>query len=62
MPSKLKVKVIAGRNLPIMDRTAETTDAYVEMKLGSTTHKTDVYKKSLNPQWNSDWFKFEVSK
>uniref|UniRef100_A0A7N4NZJ0 C2 calcium dependent domain containing 5 n=2 Tax=Sarcophilus harrisii TaxID=9305 RepID=A0A7N4NZJ0_SARHA len=24
------------------------------------TFKTDVYHKSLNPQWNSEWFKFEV--
>ena len=22
--------------------------------------KTEVCKKSLNPQWNSEWFKFEV--
>ncbi|NXW07488.1 C2CD5 protein, partial [Fregetta grallaria] len=26
----------------------------------NTTFKTDVYPKSLNPQWNSEWFKFEV--
>lgn len=31
------------------------------MKFGNTTFKTDVYPKSLNPQWNSEWFKFEVS-
>lgn len=24
------------------------------------THKTDVYRKSLKPQWNSEWFRFEV--
>ncbi|NXR42164.1 C2CD5 protein, partial [Zosterops hypoxanthus] len=29
-------------------------------KFGNTTFKTDVYPKSLNPQWNSEWFKFEV--
>ncbi|MBZ3872278.1 C2 domain-containing protein 5, partial [Sciurus carolinensis] len=29
-------------------------------KFGNTTFKTDVYLKSLNPQWNSEWFKFEV--
>ena len=23
-------------------------------------YKTDVYRKSLNPKWNSDWFKFEA--
>ncbi|XP_061865116.1 C2 domain-containing protein 5 isoform X3 [Colius striatus] len=46
MPGKLKVKIVAGRHLPV--------------KFGNTTFKTDVYPKSLNPQWNSEWFKFEV--
>ncbi|XP_009331285.1 PREDICTED: C2 domain-containing protein 5 [Pygoscelis adeliae] len=31
-----------------------------KVKFGNTTFKTDVYPKSLNPQWNSEWFKFEV--
>ncbi|XP_047101853.1 C2 domain-containing protein 5 isoform X1 [Schistocerca piceifrons] len=60
MPGKVKVKILAGRNLPVMDRSSDTTDAYVEIKLGNTTYKTDVYRKSLNPQWNSDWYKYEV--
>ncbi|KAJ0069432.1 hypothetical protein NL108_006023, partial [Boleophthalmus pectinirostris] len=30
------------------------------VKFGNTTFKTDVCPKSLNPQWNSEWFKFEV--
>ncbi|KAI0209355.1 hypothetical protein LSAT2_005961 [Lamellibrachia satsuma] len=30
------------------------------IKFGNTTYKTDVYRKSLNPQWNSEWFRFEV--
>lgn len=45
-----------------MDRGSDTTDAYVEIKFGSITCKTDVYRKSLHPQWNSDWFRFEVKK
>jgi hypothetical protein len=61
MPGKVKVKIVAGRNLPIMDRSSDTTDAYVEIKLGNTTFKTDVCRKSLNPQWNSEWYRFEVS-
>lgn len=61
MPGKVKVKVISGRNLPVMDRSSDTTDAYVELKLGSTTFKTDVCRKSLNPHWNSEWYKFEVN-
>ncbi|KAF5300394.1 hypothetical protein FQR65_LT01015 [Abscondita terminalis] len=60
MPGKVKVKIIAGKNLPVMDRSSDTTDAYVEIKLGTTTYKTEVCRKSLNPQWNSDWYRFEV--
>lgn len=55
MPGKVGVKIKAGRNLPVMDRGSDTTDAYVEIKLGNVTHKTDVCRKSLNPQWNTDW-------
>ncbi|KAH9644518.1 hypothetical protein HF086_006051, partial [Spodoptera exigua] len=61
MPGKIKVKVLAGRNLPVMDRASDTTDAFVEIKFGSITHKTDVCRKSLNPHWNStEWYRFEV--
>lgn len=60
MPGKVRVKILSGRNLPVMDRGSDTTDAYVEVKFGSITCKTDVYRKSLHPQWNSDWFRFEV--
>ncbi|XP_006818877.1 C2 domain-containing protein 5-like, partial [Saccoglossus kowalevskii] len=60
MPGKLKVRVVSGRNLPVMDRSSERADAFVELKFANVTLKTDVYRKSLNPQWNSEWFKFEV--
>ncbi|XP_048513656.1 uncharacterized protein LOC105693991 isoform X2 [Athalia rosae] len=60
MPGKVKVKILAGRNLPVMDRSSDTTDAYVEIKFSNTTYKTDVCRKSLNPQWNSEWYRFEV--
>ncbi|XP_039617529.1 C2 domain-containing protein 5 isoform X10 [Polypterus senegalus] len=60
MPGKLKVKICAGRHLPVMDRASDLTDAFVEVKFSNTTFKTEVYPKSLNPQWNSEWFKFEV--
>ncbi|XP_065165610.1 uncharacterized protein [Atheta coriaria] len=60
MPGKVKVKIISGRNLPVMDRSSDTTDAYVEIKLGTTTFKTDVCRKSLHPQWNSEWYRFEL--
>ncbi|XP_076811783.1 C2 domain-containing protein 5-like isoform X2 [Clavelina lepadiformis] len=60
MPGRLKVRIIAGRHLPVMDRASELTDAFVEVKFGSLTYKTEVFPKSLNPTWNSEWFKFEV--
>lgn len=60
MPGKIKVRILSGRNLPVMDRSSDTTDAYVEIKFGNTTYKTDVCRKSLNPQWNSEWYRFEV--
>ncbi|CAK1593674.1 unnamed protein product [Parnassius mnemosyne] len=61
MPGKIKVKVLAGRNLPVMDRAGDTTDAFVEIKFGGITHKTDVCRKSLNPHWSStEWYRFEV--
>ncbi|XP_064634229.1 C2 domain-containing protein 5-like isoform X3 [Lineus longissimus] len=60
MPGKLKVRIIAGRDLPVMDRASDLTDAFAEVKFDNTVYKTDVYRRSLNPQWNSDWFKFEV--
>ncbi|CAG2160615.1 unnamed protein product [Oppiella nova] len=60
MPGKVKVRVLAGRNLPVMDKSSDTSDAFVEVKLGNTTYKTEVYRRSLNPFWNSEWFRFEV--
>ncbi|KAJ8299297.1 hypothetical protein KUTeg_023357 [Tegillarca granosa] len=32
MPGKLKVKVVAGRDLPVMDRSSDLTDAFVEVE------------------------------
>ncbi|XP_071807193.1 C2 domain-containing protein 5-like isoform X1 [Asterias amurensis] len=60
MPGKLKVQVIAARDLPVMDRASDLADAFVEVKLGQVSYKTEVCRKSLNPQWQSEWFKFEV--
>ena len=60
MPAIIKVKVIDARDLPVMDRASDLTDAFVELRLGNTLYKTDVCRKSLNPHWDSEWFKFEV--
>lgn len=60
MPGKLKVRILAARDLPVMDRASDLADAFVEVRFGQATEKTEVFRKSLNPQWNTDWFKFEV--
>ncbi|XP_035219692.1 C2 domain-containing protein 5-like [Stegodyphus dumicola] len=60
MPGKVKVRILAGRNLPVMDRASDTCDAFVEIKLSNNTYKTEVFRHSLNPEWNSEWFRFEV--
>ena len=31
MPGKVKVRVVAGRGFPVMDRSADTTDAFAEV-------------------------------
>ena len=31
MPGKVKVRILAGRNLPVMDRASDLTDAFVEV-------------------------------
>ena len=33
MPGKLKVRILAGRDLPIMDRVSDLTDAFVEVSV-----------------------------
>jgi C2 domain len=43
-----------------MDRSNLTTDAFVEVKLGQNTYKTDVKRKTLHPVFNSNWFRFEI--
>jgi hypothetical protein len=39
MPGKVKVKVLAGRNLPVMDRSSDTTDAFVEVHNNSVAYR-----------------------
>ena len=54
MPGKIRVKIISARNLPIMDRGSDSTDAFVEVRFGENLYeKTEVYKKSLDPEWNA---------
>ena len=38
MPGKLKVKIVAAQDLPVMDRASELTDAFVEVTLNWFCH------------------------
>ena len=38
----------------------ENVDNDLQVKLGDTTYKTEVFRKSLNPAWNSEWYRFEL--
>ena len=61
MASKIKVKIKRARDLPVMDRNQHvdaSTDAFVEVKIDEQEYKTQVIKKSLNPQWGEE-FTFE---
>ena len=55
MPGILRGRIAAARSLPIMDSSAQSTDAYCELRFGRAF---DV-NKTLNPQWNYD-FKYEI--
>ena len=39
MPGKVKVRVLAGRGLPVMDRSTDLTDAYVEVTTKIRIHQ-----------------------
>lgn len=60
LPAKLTVRVISARNLPVMDKSNVTTDAFVEVHFDNEVYKTDVCGKSLSPVWDSDEFVFET--
>jgi hypothetical protein len=47
MPGKIKVGIIKARNLPIMDRSSDSSDAFVEVRFGANNYdKTHVCKKT----------------
>jgi Ca2+-dependent lipid-binding protein len=60
MPGILRVRVRAGRDLPVMERSRQSTDAYVEIRFKDETFKSTVCRNSLNPQWDNAVFEFEV--
>ena len=54
MPGIVKVRILEARDLPIMDRASELTDAYVTIKFHEKhMFKTSVCSKTLCPKWNS---------
>ncbi|KAJ1966816.1 hypothetical protein IWQ62_002231 [Dispira parvispora] len=60
MPCLLKIRIISARNLPVMDRKTELTDAYVEVRFADLDmQKTAICRQTLNPVWNED-FRLEV--
>ncbi|KAJ1914117.1 hypothetical protein IWQ60_008936 [Tieghemiomyces parasiticus] len=60
MPCILKIRVHSARNLPVMDRKTELTDAYVELRLADLeVQRTAICRQTLNPVWNED-FRLEV--
>eukprot|EP00966_Prymnesium_polylepis_P028230 653072-Prymnesium_polylepis.1 len=60
MPAAIKIRVQEARDLPIMDRATELTDAYVEVRFADQRRVTPVAKRTLNPEWNMD-FRFEIA-
>ncbi|KAI9208468.1 uncharacterized protein BJ171DRAFT_207984 [Polychytrium aggregatum] len=61
MPCILKVRIVSARNLPVMDRATELTDAFVEIKFSDLeVQKTSICRRTLNPVWEKD-FRFEIS-
>ncbi|KAI8610786.1 hypothetical protein BC830DRAFT_1069490, partial [Chytriomyces sp. MP71] len=60
-PCVIKFRIVSARNLPIMDRATELTDAFVEARFADyDVQKTKTCRRTLNPVWNED-FRIEVS-
>lgn len=59
MPCTIKVRVVRGVNLPVMDRSSKLTDAYIDIEFGTFHKTTEICKKTLNPIWDEE-FRFDV--
>ncbi len=57
MPCCIKVRVVAARDLPIMDKASKLTDAYVELQFRGehAKKKTEICRKTLNPVWDQEF-------
>ncbi|EYC18309.1 hypothetical protein Y032_0028g1791 [Ancylostoma ceylanicum] len=59
LPIRLEVAVISAKGLPIMNKSINSTDAFVEIRFADEVQKTEVVT-SLNPQWDSELFPFDT--
>lgn len=63
MPSLIRIKVVEGKDLPVMDRNIQGeafTDSFVEIWLGKQElQRTQTIRKTLNPIWDQE-FRFEI--
>lgn len=50
----LCLKIICGSELDAMD-VSGTSDAYVKIKSGNSSHKTRIVYKNLNPEWDEEF-------
>lgn len=52
MPSTVKIRLVAARNLPVMNHSSNLTDAFAEVRFGNQfVYQTGVVRKNLNPRW-----------
>lgn len=42
MPSEINLTIVRGRNLPVMDMSRNTTDAYCVIKIGKSSHQMNM--------------------
>eukprot|EP00948_MAST-09A_sp_MAST-9A-sp1_P003425 g3425.t1 len=61
MPATVKIRVHAGRELPVLDKSSKSINAYVSVSCAGSESSTPVVKRSSNPVWKTD-FRFEVDK
>ena len=52
MPSELKVIIYGAKNLPIMEKSRNTTDGYCEVYFGKNQYKTQTVYNNLEPRWD----------
>ncbi|CAP23242.1 Protein CBG02083 [Caenorhabditis briggsae] len=59
LPVRLEICVLSAKSLPVMNKSINSTDAFVEVRFLETVDKTEVIT-SLNPVWNSEQVVFDT--